>query len=413
VALFGEAPARTFRSLRVPNYRRYFLGYAISVAGTWMQRIGQDWLVVHLTHNASALSLVLVLQFAPTLLLGIWGGTVVDRVDTRTLLIVTQLVQAILAAALAVIALTQFHSLLGIYAMTLLLGIVTIFDNPARQVFVGELVAPADLVNAITLAGAVNNVGRLAGPALAAGMIGLFGVGFTFLFNAVSFLAALAGLLRVDPASLRRVDPIPKAAGQLRAGFQYVLRDPALRATMVLVAFVSVFGQNFRVVLPILATSTFHGNAATYGWLTAALGLGAVSGGVASAGAAAPTQSRLRVACLAFCAVNVLAASMPELALAYGAMFLLGAANIVFNTLARSLLQLDCEPGMTGRVMGVYGIVFLGGTPIGAPIAGVLCQFAGARAALVAAGILSALPVVTGLCRAIRPRPAFSFDPEN
>jgi MFS family permease len=366
-----------------------------------MQRIGQDWLVVHLTHNASALSLVLVLQFAPTLLLGIWGGTVVDRVDTRKLLIVTQLIQAALAAVLAVIALRQFHSLLGIYAMTLLLGIVTVFDNPARQVFVGELVRPADLVNAITLAGAVNNVGRLAGPALAAGMIAVFGVWFTFLFNAVSFLAALAGLVRVDGSKLRRVDPIPKAAGQMRAGFHYVMQDPAVRATMLLVACVSVFGQNFRVVLPILATSTFDGDAATYGWLTAALGLGAVTGGVISAGAAEPTQARLRLMCMVFCAVNIVAALVPNLGLAYVAMFLIGVANIAFNTLARSLLQMDCDPTMIGRVMGVYGIVFLGGNPIGAPIAGVICQAWGARAALAAAGLLSVLPVLSGLRRRV------------
>jgi MFS family permease len=367
-----------------------------------MQRIGQDWLVVHLTHNASALSLVLVLQFAPTLLLGIWGGTVVDRVDTRKLLIVTQLIQAALAAVLAVIALRQFHSLLGIYAMTLLLGIVTVFDNPARQVFVGELVRPADLVNAITLAGAVNNVGRLAGPALAAGMIAVFGVWITFMFNAVSFLAALAGLVRVDASSLRRVDPIPKAAGQMRAGFHYVMQDSAVRATMLLVACVSVFGQNFRVVLPILATSTFDGNAGTYGWLTAALGLGAVTGGVISAGAARPTQARLRLMCMAFCAVNIVAALVPNLGLAYVAMFLIGVANIAFNTLARSLLQMDCDPTMIGRVMGVYGIVFLGGNPIGAPIAGVICQAWGARAALAAAGLLSVLPVLSGLRRRVR-----------
>ncbi|MDQ1735761.1 MAG: hypothetical protein QOH56_2012 [Pseudonocardiales bacterium] len=367
-----------------------------------MQRIGQDWLVVHLTHNASALSLVLVLQFAPTLLLGIWGGTVVDRVDTRKLLIVTQLIQAALAAVLAVIALRQFHSLLGIYAMTLLLGIVTVFDNPARQVFVGELVRPADLVNAITLAGAVNNVGRLAGPALAAGMIAVFGVWITFMFNAVSFLAALAGLIRVDASSLRRVDPIPKAAGQMRAGFHYVMQDSAVRATMLLVACVSVFGQNFRVVLPILATSTFDGNAGTYGWLTAALGLGAVTGGVISAGAARPTQARLRLMCMAFCAVNIVAALVPNLGLAYVAMFLIGVANIAFNTLARSLLQMDCDPTMIGRVMGVYGIVFLGGNPIGAPIAGVICQAWGARAALAAAGLLSVLPVLSGLRRRVR-----------
>jgi MFS family permease len=399
VAWLKDAASRTFRSLRIANYRRYFIGYGVSVAGTWMQRIGQDWLVVDLTHSPSALSLVLVLQFAPTLFFGIWGGTIVDRVDTRRLLIKTQLLQAALAAALAALAMTHFHSLLGVYATTLLLGVVTVFDNPARQVFVGELVRPEDLVNAITLASAVNNVGRLVGPALAAGVIAGFGVPAAFVLNAVSFIAALAGLLRVRTDGLRRTDPVPKSAGQMRAGFRYVWHEPNLRATILLVASVSVFGQNFRVVLPILAEATFHGGASTYGWLTASLGLGALIGGLLIAGAKTTTHARLRVLCIAFCAANLVAAIVPNLALAYVAMMLVGVANIGFNTVARSLLQMDCEPTMLGRVMGVYGIVFLGGTPIGAPIAGVICQLGGARTGLATAGVLSAVPIVVGLRR--------------
>jgi MFS family permease len=405
VAWLSNAASRTFRSVRVPNYRRYFVGYAVSVAGTWMQRIGQDWLVVDLTHNASLLSLVLVLQFAPILCLGIWGGTVVDRMDTRRLLIITQLLQAVLAAALAVIAVTHFHILLGVYEMTFLLGMVTVFDNPARQVFVGELVRPEDLVNAITLASAVNNVGRLVGPALAAGVIAGFGIPATFVLNAVSFLAALAGLLRVRVAGLRRIDPVPEAVGQMRAGLRYVLHQRNLRATMLLVASVSVFGQNFRVVLPILAESTFHGGASTYGWLTASLGLGAVIGGLITAGATGPTHARLRLLCIAFCAVNLIAAITPTLAFAYAAMMLVGMANIAFNTLARSLLQVDCDPSMLGRVMGIYGIVFLGGTPIGAPIAGAICQLGGARLGLAVAGVLSVVPAVARTRRREGTRP--------
>ena len=260
-----QAHDRTFRSLREPNYRRFFTGHAVSVVGTWMQRVAQDWLVLTLTGSGVALGLSSALQFGPIILLGLWGGTVVDRVDRRRLIIATQSVQAVLAAALAVLALTGVVQLWMVYALALALGLVTVLDSPARQAFVGEMVQPADYVNAQALNSTVHNAGRLVGPAIAGLLISTTGVGVAFVVNAVSFVAVLAGLLRMDTGSLRRVTPTGQPTGQrkgqAREGLCYVLGAPDLRMALLLVGVVALFGQNFRVVLPLLAQSAFDSGA--------------------------------------------------------------------------------------------------------------------------------------------------------
>ncbi|MCW2700311.1 MAG: Fucose permease [Blastococcus sp.] len=379
---------RMFRSLTQRNYRRYFIGHTSSVVGTWMQRIGQDWLVLELSDSAVALGISLLCQFLPVLLLGVWGGVIVDRVDTRRLLIATQTAQAVLAAVLAVVTLTDAVTLPVVYALALGLGVVTVFDSPARQSFVAELVDTDDIVNAQSLNSTINNLGRLAGPALAGLLIVLTGVGVTFVINAVSFVAVLISLVGMDVAALRPRVLTVRGPGQGREGLRYVWRDPVLRATVLLVAVISVFGQNFRVVFPILATDVFHGDANTYGWLTAALGVGAVAGALASAASTVVTPSRMLWTAGGFAVSNAAVAVTPNLPLALAAVALLGVVNIQVNTLTRTILQLRSDPGMQGRVMAIHGMVFLGGTPIGGPLAGVLCELWGARTAMaLAAGV--------------------------
>jgi MFS family permease len=382
---------RTFRSLREPNYRRFFVGHSVSVVGTWMQRVAQDWLVLTLTGSGVALGISTALQFGPMLLLGLWGGTVVDRVDRRKLIIATQSVQAVLAATLAVLALTGVVELWMVYALALALGLVTVLDSPARQAFVGEMVEPADYVNAQALNSTVHNAGRLVGPAVAGLLIATTGVGVAFVVNALSFLAVLAGLVRMDPAGLRRTAPKPRSKGQAREGLRYVLSSPDLRAVLLLVGVVALFGQNFRVVLPLLAQSTFNGGAEVYGYLTAALGLGAVLGALFSASRETATSWALVLACLAFGVVNLLAAAAPTLVAAYLAMVAVGFANIVFNTLGRTVLQLGSDPGMHGRVLALHGLVFLGSTPFGGPLLGWVCEAFGARVGLAVAGVAALL----------------------
>jgi MFS family permease len=395
-----------FRSLSQRNYRRFAVGHTSSVIGTWMQRIGQDWLVLELSDSAVALGISMLCQFLPVLLLGVWGGVVVDRVDTRRLLIGTQATQAALAAALAAFTLTGTVTLPIVYALALGLGLVTVLDNPARQSFVAELVDTDDIVNAQSLNSMVNNVGRLVGPALAGVLIVLTGVGVTFAVNAVSFIAVLIGLLGMDVSALRPTERTVRGPGQAREGLRYVWRHPQLRATVILVAVVSVFGQNFRVVFPILATDVFEGDATTYGWLTAALGVGAVVGALASAATTVVTPGRLLWVAVAFAATNVGVAAAPTLGLALAAIALLGLVNIQVNTLARTILQVGSAPGIQGRVMAIHGLVFLGGTPLGGPLAGLLCELWGARTAMVLAGVaclLGAVAVVPMLRR--RPAP--------
>jgi predicted MFS family arabinose efflux permease len=376
-------PGRTFRSLAEPNYRRYFLGHTCSIVGTWVQRIGQDWLVLELTGSAVALGGALLCQFLPVLLGGMWGGVVVDRLDTRRLLMSTQAVSALTAAALAAFAISGTASLAIVYILAAVLGVVTVVDSPARQVFVAELVGEHDVVNAQALNSLVTSVGRLVGPALAGLVIATAGVGITFVINAVSFVAVLVGLVAIDRRTLRPAPRPGGGPGQAREGLRYIWRHSEMRAVVVLVAVISVFGQNFRVVFPLLATDVFGGGAQAYGWMTATLGLGAVLGALLNAAAEGPTSSwRLVLVCLAFGVTSVLVAAAPSLAFALLAVAGMGMASIVFNTLARALLLTNSSPEMRGRVMAIHTLVFLGGVPVGGPLIGVMCELWGARAGM-------------------------------
>jgi MFS family permease len=394
--------ARTFRSLQVANYRRYFLGHTVSVCGTWMQRVGQDWLVLELSDSGVALGVATALQFAPVLLGGLWGGVVVDRVRRRRLLVATQTSSAVLAAILAALTLTDVVTLWMVYVLAFALGVVTVFDNPGRQTFLTELVAREDLLNAQALASTAHNAGRLIGPAIAGVLIATVGVGYTFLVNAASFVAVIVSLLIIDRSSLRPATLVPQAPGQAREGLRYVWRHPELRAGIILVAVVGVFGQNFRVVLPLLAQDSLHGGPQTYGYLTAALGLGAVLGALGSAARERSSGRALLLACVAFGVINLLVALSPTVAVALVGMVGLGVGNIVLNTLARTLMLVTGAPGVQGRIMALHALVFLGSTPVGGPLVGWICSTWGARSGLVVGGVaalVSAAAVVPSLRR--------------
>ncbi|MCW3845417.1 MFS transporter, partial [Micromonospora yasonensis] len=285
----------------------------------------------------------------------------------------------------------------------------TVLDVPARHAFVTEMVGPEDYVNAQALNSTVHNAGRLVGPALAGLLIATVGTGVAFAANALSFAAVLLGLALMDPAQLRRTPAAARERGQARQGLRYVWQHPELRVCMFLVAVVALLGQNFRVVLPLLARDTFHGDAQVYGWLTSALGIGAVLGALASAARERVTAWSLLVWTGAFGAINTIAALAPVLSVAMALMVGVGVANICFNTLARTLLQLSAEPTMQGRVIALHSIIFLGSTPLGGPITGWVCEQWGPRAGLLLAGVsagLAALVVLPQLRRARALRPA-------
>lgn len=406
-----RASARVLRSLRHRNFRLFFAGHAVSVIGTWMQRVAQDWLVLDLTGSGVALGVAAALQFGPTLLFALWGGAVVDRVDRRRAVIVTQAASAALAVALAAVTLSGAVRLWMVYALCLGLGMVTVVDSPARQALITEMVPPADYVNAQALASTVHNTGRLIGPAIAGVLIAAAGTGVAFAVNAVSFAAVLVALLRMRPSTCDITRGRQGADSSALDGLRYVLARPQLRVSLLLVAVVALFGQNFRVVLPLLARTTLHAGPSGYGALTSALGAGAVVGALASAARENATPASLRAWTLVFGAVNLLAAAAPTLLWAAAGMVAVGVANITFNTLGRTILQLSAAAHMQGRVIALHSLVFLGSTPLGGPLLGWWCGRYGARAGLALAGATAVVAVVLTLPAAptgAKPKPAAS-----
>lgn len=376
----------TFSSLRVRNYRLYFAGQVVSVTGSWIQRVAQSWLVLHLTGSGVALGVVAALQFLPILLIGAWGGLAADRLDKRRLLMITQPLMGLLALILGVLTLTGLVQLWMVFLMALLLGVVTAVDIPARQAFVMEMVGRRHVINAVSLNSTVFTGSRVVGPALAGVLITVIGTGWCFVLNSASFIAVLLALLTMDAGQLQRVDPPPKARGQLVEGLRFVWARPDLRTPMALLAVVGTLAFNFTVVLPLLARNTFHGDASTFGLLFAVLGAGSFGGALFTASRREPS-ARLLVGALGFFGLFMLAAAAaPTLGLEIAALVPMGVAALAFQTTSNSLIQLRSEPALRGRVMALYSVVFLGTTPIGAPFVGWVAQSFGPRAGLALGG---------------------------
>lgn len=377
----------TFSSLRVRNYRLYFAGQVVSVSGSWMQRVAQSWLVLHLTGSGIALGLVSALQFLPILLFGAWGGLVADRVDKRHLLMVTQALMGLLALVLGVVTLSGLVQLWMVFLMALLLGAVTAVDNPARQSFVMELVGRRRVTNAVSLNSAVFTASRIVGPAIAGVLITAFGTGWCFVLNAASFGGVLVALLAMEADQLERIEPSPGAQGQLMDGLRFVWSRPDLRTPLALLAIVGTLALNFTVILPLLARNTFHGDASTYGTLFSVLGAGSLAGALFTASRREPSVRLLVGALGSFGLFMLGAAAAPTLPLEILALIPMGVAALVFQTTTTSLIQLRSEPALRGRVMALYSVVFLGTTPIGAPTVGWVAQHFGPRAGLALGGV--------------------------
>jgi len=373
---------RTFRSLHVRNYRLYFTAQLISVSGTWMQAIAQAWLVLHLTGSGVDLGVVTGLQFLPILVFGPFGGLVADRVDKRRLLFCTQAAGGVLAVVLGLLDVTHLVALWQVYALALLLGVVNLFDNPARQTFVMEMVGREDTPNAVSLNTVVMNASRVIGPAVGGLVIVGVGLAACFFVNAASYLAVLIGLAMMRSAELYPTEPVPRTKGQVRDGFRFVWRTPPLRNTLVALAIIGVFAYNFQVTLALLAKTTFHGGAGTYSLLTSAMGVGAVVGGLLAAHRARPTARLLQGLAVVFGLLLGAVALAPTLVVATVLIVVMGAASIGFIATANASLQLESDPAMRGRVMALYAMAFLGSTPIGAPLVGAIAQWTSPRAAL-------------------------------
>ena len=385
---------RTFASLAVPNYRRYFAGQVVSLSGNWMQNIAEMWLIVQLTGNGALVGVTAALQFLPMLLFGAWGGVFADRMDKRRLLMCTQAAMIVPAASLWAVTVYGSVATWMVWAVVLTRGTVNALDNPARQAFVMELVGADRVVNAVALNSVIVHTARIVGPAIAGVLIALIGVGPCFGVNALSFGAMLLALGTMNVAALHNPRRAPREPGQLRAAFAHVRETPALWIPLGAMVLVGTLSFNFQVLLPLLASQTWHGTASTYALLTTAMGVGSVLGALA-AGARNRVSPQLLVgAATLFGAVELAAAVAPVLPLQVALLIPLGAVSVTFAAGVNSTLQLGADPLLRGRVMALYSVVFLGSTPIGAPLVGWLAESAGPRAGLLLGGSAALIAAV-------------------
>lgn len=373
---------RTFSSLSNPNYRKFFFGQTTSLTGTWMQTTAQSWLVFTLTHSATDIGFVVALQTLPVLILGPYGGVIADRVDKRRLMIGLQSMMGLQAAALAILSILHVVTYLDVCLLAVVLGLNNAFENPSRQAFVLEMVGPDNLRNAVSLNSTMNNVARAVGPAIAGVLIAWVGEGWCFALNALSFIAVVASLVAMDRSSLNPSTPTIRAKGQLVEGFRYVAKTPKLAIPLVMMALVGMLAYEFQVTLPIVAGKVFHGSSATYGLLLAAMGAGAVIGGLWTAARGKTGSRALSRAALVFGVCMTFAALAPLLGIEFVAIAVVGFASVTFLAMANSTLQLNTDPQMRGRVMALWAVAFMGSTPIGGPLIGWITSSAGARVGL-------------------------------
>jgi MFS family permease len=388
------ALGRSLHSLSVPNYRRYFAGQVVSLSGNWMQTVAEVWLILRLTGSGTLVGIAAGLQFLPVLLAGAWGGLLADRVSKRRLLTITQALMALPALTLWALTATGAVVPWMVLALIFVRGAVNAVDNPARQSFVVEMVGADRVVNAVSLNSVLVQTARIVGPATAGAVIALLGVAPCFLINALTFVAMLVALRRMDPAQLLPAPVAVREPGQLRIALRYVLATPALRIPLAMMALVGTLSFNFQVLLPLLARFTWHGNASAYAALTAAMGIGSVGGALVSGARGRVSARILTVAATGFGALMLLAAVAPTFPLQLLALAAVGALSVTFAAGVNSSLQLAVEPALRGRVMALYSVVFLGSTPIGGPLAGWLSGAVGPRAGLVMGGVAA---LVAGL----------------
>jgi MFS family permease len=376
--------ARAFRSLGTFNYRVWSVGALVSNVGTWMQRTAQDWLVLtQLTHNnATAVGVVMALQFGPQLLLLPLTGFAADHLDRRKLVIATQATMGSLALGLGLLTVAGIVQLWHVYLFAFLLGCVAAFDSPARQTFVSELVGENNLSNAVALNSTSFNIARTIGPASAGALIAAVGTGWVFLINAASFVAVLCSLGFLRVGELHRSHQAVRSRGSLAEGFRYVWRRPDLKAVLFMLFLIGTFGLNFAIFISTMSVTAFHAGAGQYGLLTSMMATGSVIGALLAAQRAKPTITLLLISAALFGFGCVLAAIMPSYRLFGLALVIIGAAAQTLTTSTNSFVQLSTDPSMRGRVIAILLAIALGGTPVGAPIVGWVADTFGPRWAL-------------------------------
>lgn len=391
----------TFRSFASRNFRLFFGGQIVSQAGTWMQSVAIVWVVLELTGSGIALGLVTAAEFLPVLVLGAWAGVIADRVDHHRVMVATQVAFLALALTLSVLTLTGRIDVPTLFALSLVFGVINAFDNPSRRALVVELVPQADVPNAVGLNSALMTGARVVGPAAAGLIIAGPGAGVAFAVNTVSYLAVIAALMRMDRSQFRSSPRVAKAKGQIRDGFRYVWRTAELRLPLIMLAVIGTLAFNYQVTLPLLAERTFGGTASTFTLLFATMSVGSVAGALVVA-----RQTDLGLGFLVRAGTGLAVATLslalaPNLPLALLAALAVGFTNVELISGANAVVQLRAAPAMRGRVLALLGVVFLGSTPIGGPVAGFVAQTMGPRVAI-AVGGLGTAAVVTWTARSAR-----------
>lgn len=374
----------TFRSLKTPNYRLWAMGAIVSNVGTWMQRTAQDWIVLTelSDNNATAVGIVMGLQFGPHILLLPVTGFVADHVDRRKLLFVTQALMGLLALGLGVLTIAKVIELWHVYVFAFLLGCVTAFDAPARQTFVGELVEDAHLTNAVALNSSSFNTARMIGPSMAGLLIGLIGSGWVFVINAASYLAVLTSLALLQASQLYRRPRAVRAQSRFADGFRYVWNRPDLMTILIMLFLIGTFGINFQIFISTMSVTVFHAGAQEFGLLTSMMACGSVIGALLTARSERSRMEFFALGALMFGAALLLAAAMPRFWLFGLALVLVGCAAQRFTTASNTAMQLWSDAAVRGRVMAIFLAITLGGTPLGAPLVGRVADVFGPRMAM-------------------------------
>ena len=420
----------TFRALRIRNYRLYALGGVVSNTGTWMQRVAQDWLVLTLHHGSAAeasvaLGLTTGLQFLPILLFSPYAGLVADRMSKRRLLQLTQAAMGVASLLLAALALTGVVTPWMVFAIAFVFGIGSAFDAPVRQSFVSEMVGPDDLTNAVGLNSASFNLARVMGPALSGLLIAALGsgvraTGVVILLNGLSYLAVIAALQAMSPHELTPVDRAPRGKGMIRDGVRYVRGRPDLMLILVAAFFAGTFGMNFQMTSALMATQVFDKGPGEYGLLGTTLAVGSLTGALLGARRIGRPRQRLVVlAGLAFGAVEIALGLMPSYLTFALVTPVLGLCLLTMLNAANTTVQLSVTPMMRGRVMALYMMVVMGGTPLGAPIVGWVGATFGARWTLIGGGamtifgVLLAVAIFHGFRSPLRDREPLTADVDD
>lgn len=399
------AASDTFRSLRTRNFRLFFVGQAVSQTGTWMEMVAVTWLVLQLTDSGVALGLVTAARFLPLLLLGAWAGLLADRLDRHRFMVTTQVAFAVVATVLATLVVLDLYNVAVLYGSTLAFGLITALDSPTRRALVNDLVDRGQMANAVGLNSTVMTGSRVVGPAVAGALIAGPGVAWCFLLNAVSYLAVIVALLRMNRAKIQPAPRVERAKGQLRDGLAYVRRTPELLLPLLMVTVIGTLAFNYQVTLPLLAERTLQGDATTFTLLFSTMSLGSVVGALQVARRHDLTLEALVKAAAGLGVTLTALALAPNPPLAMVATVGVGFSGMFVISGSSALVQLRADTAMRGRVLALLGVVFLGSTPIGGPIVGTVAEVLNPRVSILVGAVAAAGAAVwtAGRVRSIPP----------